>query len=395
MSISKNKLLHIIFIFITLASLTIVISCSSEEEIVVPKEENEQTVIMFFPWSSNLLPYFQQNIKDFSKSIEERGSQNARVMVCLATTPNTADLMELKYDNGSCIVENIRTYDNQRFTSQEGISNILKAIKEYAPGKKYGLIIGCHGMGWLPVIHTKSNETQEIFHYNVSNGPMTRYFGGLTQEYQIETSVLAQAILESGITMEYILFDDCYMSSIEVAYDLKDVTKYLIASPTEVMAYGFPYHECGKYLIGNVDYKGVIQAFYEFYSQYTYPYGTAAVTNCQELEQLANIVKRINVENQNNNISANSIQVMDGYTPAIFFDFEDYINKICNDIVLLDEFSNQLRKTILFKCHTPQYYSAFKGILPINHYSGITTSDPSSNRLSNPKIYTRWYNATH
>ena len=328
MNISKNKLLHIIFIFITLASLTIVISCSSEEEIVVPKEENEQTVIMFFPWSSNLLPYFQQNIKDFSKSIEERGSQNARVMVCLATTPNTADLMELKYDNGSCIVENIRTYDNQRFTSQEGISNILKAIKEYAPGKKYGLIIGCHGMGWLPVIHTKSNETQEIFHYNVSNGPMTRYFGGLTQEYQIETSVLAQAILESGITMEYILFDDCYMSSIEVAYDLKDVTKYLIASPTEVMAYGFPYHECGKYLIGNVDYEGVIQAFYEFYSQYTYPYGTAAVTNCQELEQLANIVKRINIENQNNNISANSIQVMDGYTPTIFFDFEDYIKMI-------------------------------------------------------------------
>ncbi len=73
--------------------------------------------------------------------------------------------MGIKYDNGSCIVENIRTYDNQKFTSQEGISNILKAIKEYAPGKKYGLIIGCHGMGWLPVIHTKSNETQEIFSF--------------------------------------------------------------------------------------------------------------------------------------------------------------------------------------------------------------------------------------
>ena len=67
MNISTNKLSHIIFIFITLASLTIMISCSSEEEFVVPKEENEQTVIMFFPWSSNLLPYFQQNIKDFSK----------------------------------------------------------------------------------------------------------------------------------------------------------------------------------------------------------------------------------------------------------------------------------------------------------------------------------------
>lgn len=47
MNISINKLSHIIFIFITLASLTIMISCSSEEEIVVRKEENEQTVIMF------------------------------------------------------------------------------------------------------------------------------------------------------------------------------------------------------------------------------------------------------------------------------------------------------------------------------------------------------------
>ena len=37
MNIIKNKLSHIIFIFITLASLTIVISCSSEEKIVVPK----------------------------------------------------------------------------------------------------------------------------------------------------------------------------------------------------------------------------------------------------------------------------------------------------------------------------------------------------------------------
>lgn len=57
MNKSTNKLSHIIFIFITLVSLTIMISCSSEEEIVVPKEENEQTVIMFFPWSSNLLPW--------------------------------------------------------------------------------------------------------------------------------------------------------------------------------------------------------------------------------------------------------------------------------------------------------------------------------------------------
>ena len=55
--------------------------------------------------------------------------------------------------------------------------------------------------------------------------------------------------------MEYILFDDCYMSTVEVAYDLKNVTSHLIASTSEIMAYGMPYDKIGQYLIENIDYK--------------------------------------------------------------------------------------------------------------------------------------------
>ena len=50
---------------------------------------------------------------------------------------------------------------------------------------------------------------------------------------------------------------------------------------------------------------------------------------------------------------------MDGYTPTIFFDFEDYINKICNDIVLLDEFSNQL-----IPCTYEEYLATAKDQIP-------------------------------
>lgn len=51
-----------------------------------------------------------------------------------------------------------------------------------------------------------------------------------------------------GIRFEYILFDDCFMSSIEVAYDLRKITRHLIASPCEVMAYGYPYDLVMPYL---------------------------------------------------------------------------------------------------------------------------------------------------
>lgn len=61
--------------------------------------------------------------------------------------------------------------------------------------------------------------------------------------------------------MEYILFDDCYMSSIEVAYELKDVTKYLIGSTSEMMAYGMPYAAIGEYLLGNPDYQSDVKNF--------------------------------------------------------------------------------------------------------------------------------------
>ena len=41
-------------------------------------------------------------------------------------------------------------------------------------------------------------------------------------------STLADAISDAGLEMEFILFDDCYMSSVEVAYDLRHVTGHII-----------------------------------------------------------------------------------------------------------------------------------------------------------------------
>lgn len=51
------------------------------------------------------------------------------------------------------------------------------------------------------------------------------------------------------------------MSTVEVAYDLKNVTSHLIASTSEIMAYGMPYDKIGQYLIGNIDYEKVCDGF--------------------------------------------------------------------------------------------------------------------------------------
>jgi hypothetical protein len=225
---------------------------------------------------------------------------------------------------------------------------------------------------------------------------MTRLFGGLAPEYQTDLTTLAKGISNVGLKMEYILFDDCYMSGVEVAHDLKEVTEHLIASTSEVMAYGMPYAEIGQYLIGEVNYKEVCDGFYAFYSNYsTMPCGTLAVTDCSEMDNLAAIMKEINSRFTFDTSLTGSLQRLDGYSPVIFFDCGDYVSKLCSDQELLAQFKEQLERTVPFKRNTDYYYSMSKGRVKIETFSGITISDPSISPEAAKKNETGWYTATH
>lgn len=375
------------------------VSCDKDDaDPVFNPEDNEQTVFMYLPWSSDLTSYFYTNISDFEKVIKKDVLKKERLLIFMSTSATNAVMVELRYCKGDCVRDTLKTYTNPAFTTADGISSILDDVKSFAPAERYGMIIGCHGRGWLPVPSPYARGGGEKYHWEYEGVPLTRYFGGKSREYQTNTTTLAEGISQAGIKMEYILFDDCYMSSIEVAYDLKDVTDYLIASPTEIMAYGMPYAEIGEHLIGNVDYEAISQNFFTFYQYNADPYGTIAITVCSELEKLALVMKEINEKHTFNTALLNELQRMDGYTPVIFFDYGDYVSKLCTDPDLLAGFEIQFERTLPLKYrkHTEYYYSMGRGSVYINTYSGVTISDPSTNsETTSVKEETAWYKATH
>jgi len=59
------------------------------------------------------------------------------------------------------------------------------------------------------------------------------------------------------------------------------------------------------------------------------------------------------------------LQRMDGYTPIIFYDYGDYVEKLCKDPVLLERFEQQLSRAVPYKVHTDYFYSVTKGRVPI------------------------------
>lgn len=230
---------------------------------------------MYLPWSTNLTEYFYNNISDMEKAISRRGLHNERVIVFLSTSASEAEMFEIVYENGHCRRDMLKEYTTPAFTTETGLTAILNDMKSYAPAANYAMIIGCHGMGWLPVEQSRGRAiTDFVYHWEYTDVPQTRFFGGLTAEYQTDVTTLSQSLSNSGLKMDYILFDDCYMSSLEAAYDLRHVTDYLIACPTEIMVYGMPYSTMGEYLLAEKpDYAAICNAFYQFYSSYQYPYG--------------------------------------------------------------------------------------------------------------------------
>lgn len=336
-------------------------SCSKEDLPPVPTD-TEKTLFMYLPWSTDLVGAFRNNISDMEKAIAKKGLERERVLVFISTAPKEAALFEIIYENGKCKEDTLKNYTNPALTTKEGIAGILNDIKGFAPAKRYAMTIGCHGLGWIPVSRGKARYLSlQRPHWEYKEGFMTRYFGGHTSEYQTDITTLAEGIVDAEMKMEYILFDDCYMSSIEVAYDLRKVTDFLIGSPCEIMAYGMPYAEIGEYLLGDTDYKAICEKFHTFYSNYSTPCGTIGVTDCSELEPLAQIMKEINSRYEFDETKINSIQKLDGYSPILFFDYGDYVTKLCSDTDLLNQFREQLQRTVPYKSNTETYYSRFIG----------------------------------
>ena len=135
--------------------------------------------------------------------------------------------------------------------------------------------------------------------------------------------------------------------------------------------------------------------FLDFYTSYTWPYGTIGVTCTAELDSLARVVGKIEAAYDFDPALRPALQRMDGYSPPIFYDLGDYMAALCPDPALLQEFRSQLARTVPYSAHTPQYYSRFTGVEPIRAYSGITTSAPTVSQYAEAWTQTEWYADTH
>lgn len=403
-------------IFICL--LSSLISCTNNEEDNTEQELAIKTIFVFMPYTGasesdtrgSLHNNFLKNLEDMEKAINKaHGMGNNRLIVYKASKLNKKNsivdsLIQIKYEKGRCIRKALKVEYDFDYTTPSGFSSILKDVKTIAPSQEYAMIVGSHGEGWI------KKERPSLAH--------TRWFGGGTTgtpKYKIDITDFANAIQTSGMHMQFILFDDCYLACVENAYDLRNVTDYLIASTSEIMAYGMPYENILMDLMETrPDYSAVCSKFLRFYNNYIYidpstneqtpmSYGTIGVIDCNYAEQMATVMKEINSKHTLSEYEVTSIQDLDveHFTPTVYFDFGDYVERLCgDDKTLYNKFNDVLIKLVPFKANTKKIFSSWPDPdgkeLTIQKFSGITVSDPSINSyVISTKKQTNWWKATH
>ena len=360
-----------------LLSVFVLFSCSKEDDPIVPNPKPEPptpevdsaplTLFVYLVADTNIKTDLRNNIKTLYKGLSEMKKE--ATLLVYWDGGGSDDYLEaspsiIKYEtdgqgnvNGVAsrdssysirqiagFAETVKTYPSMKSTEKNAMTTILKDMASLAPTKRYALVAGSHGSGWL----------NSIYGYKAS-----RSFGqDGSGDFTITTPDMAKAIKNAGLHLDFVLFDACMMGTAEVCYDFREVADYMIASALDVPAPGFPYHLMLSSLYeGNeAGYKEVCDAYINYYLTYSGGWGSVALIDCRQMEALASATKQELLAHKEAIANYNPIGQLQHYglnTLAtgfkyLSFDMGQFISEL-NDGTLPEAFAEQMNKTIVHK----------------------------------------------
>ncbi len=249
----------------------------------------------------------------------------------------------------------LKTYNEQNSASSTVFAQVIREMETLYPSSSYGLLVFSHASGWLP------------------EGTLAKPKSIITDNrVEMELRDFASAIPDK--TFNYIVFEACFMAGIEVVYQLKDKTEYILASSAEILSPGFT--DIFSSTINTLSDENLTlfatTAFNYFDALEGYKHSaTFSIIRTSGLAALANFVKDHCEFNKQTQLG--DIQHFDRYKDyRLFFDFEDYYLHLLTDISKKDELSTLINKCVVWRKATSTFMAGYNGF-EIRKHSGLTT----------------------
>lgn len=371
-------------------------SCS--DELPQPDEKlTGNTVIMYMGAENSLHPNSYKDLDEMKMALKDI-PENCQVVVY-----QDAELKPVIFHLTQNGITTWKTYEEDLDSSKpETVKNILNEIVKGFPSQKYSLVLWSHGDGWIEHANSRS--------IIVDNG--NNSYSDIGSWLNISD---LSKILSTQPHMEYILFDACYMQSVEVASQLYTHASYIIGSPTEIPADGAPYHLIMKALC-EANIQDIIENYASAYPKSDEGVLLSAVSSedfpafCTETaKHIPSLFKKENMPN------TTGIQI---YAPAfgsarpyqsnipVPYDIRSAMHRIL-DNENYKIWEQQWRKTILYphktnnwvSMYSSYYYGTFHNTMQDSeHYGGISMNIPSDKYSSygwdKQFQQTEWYRLT-
>lgn len=343
----------------------VLVSCQKDnyeplaQETIFPHKKH--TVILYAIADNDLYTYAEKNIQDIENQWNSHFDGNFVVALDIPAyaRKKRPSVFKIEKDKNIEIIPYSADFQS---SNPKTMKTILEKIKRQFPSEKYTLILWSHGTGWLP----------QDFDLQQDSDIPSKSFG---KEKYAEMSIfdLKEALPDSGF--ETIIFDACFMASVEVLYELRQKSKFFIASSAEILQTGFPYEKLTPLFFTENSPKKWAETFFNFYNEKkgVYQSATISVTDNHFFDDLANSVKKIAFSDNFSNflVEKNKIQSFDRTKKPIFFDFYDYFSHFDTENI-----KHSLEKLVIYKANTPIFAKKFS----IKTHSGLTSFIFSENK---------------
>ncbi|MBD8349951.1 hypothetical protein H7X67_18440 [Dysgonomonas sp. HGC4] len=334
--------------------LVFISSCSKDDPVAT-----SHVLLVYLGGNNNLSGESYQKLQALVQGWDARPENKLLIFHDPADAP--PQLLEVSpSDTGIPTTRLIYRYEEVNSADSEVFASVIDEVRRIYPSSGYGLLVFSHASGWLPV--------------GTLLKPRSVIVDGNSEMNIID---FAHAIPNG--TFDYIVFEACFMAGIEVAYELKDKTKYILASSAEILSPGFTDiypRALGLLFEGSTGLQTFANiAFSYFKGQSGYMQSaTFSVIKTSELEPLAFFIKEYAVSGAIRDIM--DIQHFDRYqTYRLFFDFEDYYAGLMTDELQQQELHRLVGKTVVWKASTPDFMLGYNGFV-IRQHSGLTTYIP-------------------
>ncbi|MFD2966335.1 clostripain-related cysteine peptidase [Sphingobacterium bambusae] len=335
----------------------LVSSCAKDDELI-PEKPVARTVMVYMAANNSLAANAYANLNQMEEGFQ---AVDGKLVVYARIFGQQPKIYEIVHDSSPEIKSKVlKTYGDHDSSDPEMMKIIFADMKQLAAADSYAAILWSHATNWAPA--------------NLGRVGL-RSFGD--DNYSSMDVQQLKAALATDL--DFLIFDACSMASVEVLYELRQVTPYILASPTEVLSVGMPYEQLGSLLFA-ADVPTSLARMAEVYVQYYQQKNgleqsaTFSLIDTRELDALAAATKQLlaTYKERIPTFSRSGIQRMDldPSSPVVAFDFQDFLDKHFIEAEQ-QAVTAAINRAVRYKAHTSNFLGQ-----PINVFSGLSTYIP-------------------